>query len=246
MGTWGTALYSDDLAADLRGELRDLIGSGLSGDAALRKLESEYASSLRDPDEAPVFWLAVAHTAWKIGRPIERATAEALRTISAGADLQRWPDEETRRKRKTVLERVQADLRSPAPAPTRIAKAIVAANAWATGEIVGYRLTSGAWTLFRVIGHHEDKGGRSAVCEPLDWVGADLPSPSAMLAVPLRQAAPPWKYSQFMLGDPRKRKDVERFIRTGVTGKPTQRPGGYIVFVFPHVDRLLHEYFGLK
>jgi len=52
--TSGPALYTDDLAADLRGELRDLIGNGLTGDAALRKLESEYASSLRDPDEEPV------------------------------------------------------------------------------------------------------------------------------------------------------------------------------------------------
>jgi hypothetical protein len=246
MGTWGTALFSDDLAADLRGEFRDLVGSGLTGDAALARLESEYASSLRDPDDAPVFWLAVAHTAWKIGRPIKRATAEALRIVAAGTDLRRWPDDETRRKRMAVLERLQADLQSPPPAPKRIARPIVAENAWSTGELICYRLASGASTLFRVIGHHQDKGGRHAVCEPLDWVGNELPPPSDMLALPLRQPAPPWKFSQFMLGEPRKRKDVERFARTGLAAEPSQRPGGYIVFVFPHVDRLLLEYFGLR
>ena len=29
MGTWGTALYSDDLAADLRDEFKDAAGDGL-------------------------------------------------------------------------------------------------------------------------------------------------------------------------------------------------------------------------
>jgi hypothetical protein len=35
MGTWGTALYSDDLAADLRNDFIDHIGNGLSADEAL-------------------------------------------------------------------------------------------------------------------------------------------------------------------------------------------------------------------
>ncbi len=37
-GNRGTALYSDDLAADLRGEFRDLIGEGLSSTEAVDRL----------------------------------------------------------------------------------------------------------------------------------------------------------------------------------------------------------------
>src|ERR1700690_2296461 len=112
MGIWGTALYSDDFAADLRGDFRDLVGQGLSADAALERLESEYASSLRDSDEASVFWLAIAYAAWQLGRPVERATAQALRIVSSGSDLPRWGDLKTQRKRQSVLERVANTLRS--------------------------------------------------------------------------------------------------------------------------------------
>src|SRR5262249_47710628 len=71
VGTWGTALYSDDLASDLRNDFRGLIGQGLSSNEALDRLSSEYSSLLADADSAPVFWLAVADTAWRLGRPIE-------------------------------------------------------------------------------------------------------------------------------------------------------------------------------
>lgn len=43
MGAWGTAIYSDDLAADLRDELRDLVAEGMSSAAAVDKLVTEYA-----------------------------------------------------------------------------------------------------------------------------------------------------------------------------------------------------------
>ena len=42
MGTWGVGLFSDDLAADLRGDFRDLISEGLSSSAAVDKLLAEW------------------------------------------------------------------------------------------------------------------------------------------------------------------------------------------------------------
>jgi hypothetical protein len=246
MGTWGTALYSDDLAADLRGDFRDLIGEGLSADETLERLSSEYSSSLADPDEAPVFWLAIADTAWRLGRPQERATKEALRVIETGADLRRWEDAEDRRKREAVLQELAAKLRSTPPPAKRIAKPFIANNAWEVGEVIAYRLASGAWTLFRVIGHHLDKGGRYAICEPLDWTGPAPPDPRQLPRLKLRPSVPPWKVSQFFLGEPRRKQDVVRFVRTGARSAPTQEPGGYFIFILPRLDLRLREIFGLE
>src|SRR5689334_10958652 len=106
MGAWGTSLYSDDLAADLRDTVREQFGDGRAEDTVLHDLEIEYAESLADSEEAPVFWLAVAHSAWKLGRPIARATTLALDIIASEVDLARWPEEKDRRKRRVVLERV--------------------------------------------------------------------------------------------------------------------------------------------
>ena len=92
MGTWGTGLFSDDLAADVREGFRDLIGEGLTTEAAVSRLLREYKSSLRDPGEESVFWLALADTGWRLGRLDDAILNNALRVIDSGQDLARWED----------------------------------------------------------------------------------------------------------------------------------------------------------
>ena len=63
MGTWGTAIFSDDTASDVRDEFRDLIGKGLSAEQATNKLLKENAPSLDDPDDGPPFgWASPARS----------------------------------------------------------------------------------------------------------------------------------------------------------------------------------------
>ena len=63
MGVWGTAIFSDDLAADLRDDYRAMIGDVLSGPEASDLLLREWMpSSEKDPDMAAIFWLALAVT----------------------------------------------------------------------------------------------------------------------------------------------------------------------------------------
>src|SRR3984885_9544113 len=78
MGAWGVAVFSDDLAADVRDEFRDLIGEGLLSTEAVEKLLGEYASSVDDDNEISVFWIALALTQWKLGHLEERTKNEAL------------------------------------------------------------------------------------------------------------------------------------------------------------------------
>jgi len=93
MGTWGTAIFSDDTASDVRDEFRDLIGEGLSTEQATDKLLREYAPSLDDPDDGPPFWLGLAVTQWKCGRLLERVKEKRwrssipARTSSAGREI---------------------------------------------------------------------------------------------------------------------------------------------------------------
>lgn len=246
MGTWGTALYSDDLAADLRGEFRDLIGEGLNPTAAVNRLKAEYKSSLKDTDEAPVFWLAIADTGWRLGRLDEEARQNALRVIESGKDLARWETSEDRGKRQRVLDKLHAQLLSPTPQPKHIRKPIKAANDWERGEIIGFKLLSGRWVLLRVIGYHEDKGGRSAVCELLDWIADSLPPIPDIGELSVRREASPRGISQFLFQEPRTKRDRIRIVRTGVVSTPAQKCGGYAAFVWPFVDRLFHQVFNLE
>lgn len=246
MGTWGVAVFSDDLAADLRNDFRDLIGDGLTSTEAVGKLCIEYASSLEDADEASVFWIALASIQWKLGRLEERTKDEAIRVIDSGQDLNRWDDPILRNKRSNALMKVRHELLSPQPAPKRVPRTIKEQNSWPVGEVIGFQLLSEAWTLLRVIGHHTDKGGCTAICELLDWVGSAIPSEVEIQKLSIKQEANPQGISQFIFQEPRKKRDKSRVRRIGITSSPAQKPGGYTVLVWPYVDQQFERLFGIK
>jgi len=258
MGTWGVAIFSDDLAADLREDFRDLIGEGITPTEAVNRLLDEYESSVNDPDEHSIFWIALAAIQWKLGRLEERTKQEAIRVITTGTDLERWPDPKMRRKREAALERLHQQLLLTPPEPKRVPRRIKSANDWKVGEIVGLRLASGKLVLMRVIGHHTDKGGRDAVCELLDWIGDAMPSLDVIAKLPIRtQPAPPgnennawWmkfgRKSQFLVAEPRKKNDQARILRTEFISVPAQECGGYTVLVWGYVDQQLNEWFNLE
>jgi hypothetical protein len=246
MGAWGTAIFSDDLAADIKGDFRDLIGDGLSGLEAVERLTAEYSEALEDDDEAAVFWLALAATQWKLGRLDDRTKQNALDVIDRGTDLARWDDPKDLKAREKVLKELKSQLLSPQPATKKVAGRVRSDNQWAVGEVVAFRLSSGKWTLVRTIGHHADKGGRSAICELLDSSTRDVPPVDVINRLPVRRQATARGISQFLFQEPRKKVDQARVVRLGVLSQPAQIPGRYTALVWPFVDRLMKELFGLE
>jgi len=250
VGTWGVALFSDDLAADLREEFLDLIGEGLTASEATAQLQQEY------PEEAgeTVFWLALAATQWKLGRVDEATRNHAVAIIDGGRDLEPWEDDpSSRRKREVVLKKLRNELLSDPPPPKRVPRRIKAANEWSVGELIALRLASGLWTVFRVIGHHVDNGGRFAVCEPLDWVGEAFPTPDVVSGRRVRSLLDPQtspltgiQESQFLFGEPRTKNEKQRVVRMNATSPVSQAPGGYSGLVWPLVDRILKDRYGLE
>lgn len=246
MGAWGVALFSDDLAADVRDDFRVLIGDGLSAAEATAALRAEYASSLEDPVEAPVFWLALAVAQWKLGRLEAETLAQALQVIEDGSDLARWDAPKDRQRRASVLEKTRAELLSPQPRAKKVPRTIREANDWDVGEMIGFRLLSGNWTLLRVIGHHIDKGGRFAICELLDWQGTEFPTPEAAAQLPIRQEPVPDGLKQFLFQQPRGKADPSRVVRLGWSTPPAQTVGECGALVWPYVDQQFAQFFQLR
>jgi hypothetical protein len=48
MGAWGTAIFSDDLACDVRDAYRDLLVEGHSGQQATKRLIDQFAQEIKD------------------------------------------------------------------------------------------------------------------------------------------------------------------------------------------------------
>src|ERR1700722_11442496 len=93
MGAWGTAIFSDDVACDVRDSYRQLVTDGLTGPAATKRLLLEWKEVLADEDDGPLFWLALAATQWQFGRLEARVKARALKIIANGSSLGRWSAE---------------------------------------------------------------------------------------------------------------------------------------------------------
>ncbi|HIB68651.1 MAG TPA: DUF4259 domain-containing protein [Phycisphaerales bacterium] len=91
MGTWGTAILSNDTAADVAAEFKDSIAYGKSIEETEDQLIADFCiDSEEDPYALCPFWLGLAAQQVKMGRLSERTKANALRIIDEGTDIAIW------------------------------------------------------------------------------------------------------------------------------------------------------------
>ena len=269
MGVWGTAVFSDDNAADLRADYRVMIGDGLSGpEATNRLLQKWMPSSEKDPDMAAIFWLALAVTQWKCGRLEDRVKKEAIGVIEDGSALRPWRGSPLERKRVAVLDATREQLESRQPPPRKIAKVFRSTCDWEPGELIAYRLLSGSFVVFQVIDHHKDAGGVTPNCEIFDWQGPTIPPPSTFESLPMRAQIPivnkkssvpmearrlgPPHY-RLMIGQANRRElPKERVIRMNAKvtiqhpSKPRNVANPTLVSLWRWLDRDLERHYGFR
>src|SRR5262249_5388448 len=122
MGAWGTAIFSDDTAADTRDAFTDFIADGLTPRQATDRIIKESADILEEEDDAGVFWLSLAATQWKLGRLVDRVRDRAIAIVESGTDLHRWEENPKAEinQRKKHLEKLDKQLLSPPPPPKKV------------------------------------------------------------------------------------------------------------------------------
>jgi hypothetical protein len=247
MGVFGSALFSDDLALDVRDRYLALVGEGLEGSKATDLLQAEWGDALGDSESAAVFWLALSATQSKCGRLEDRVKAQALNVIDTGADLVRWHQQpRLLARRRIVLERLRTQLAGPQRTPKRILKRYRSECDWKIGEVIAFRLRSEALALMRVIGYHTDQGGTAPVCELLDWTGRQYPSEVELQNVGIRQGRPPWNATKFILGRLRESDlPTNRVLRLSYMLAPAQVSSAGWVVLWKRIDQQLEELFGL-
>ncbi len=113
MGTWGTGIFEDDTALDIKGTFEDSLADGLSVDAATQRVLVEYSEAFEDYDEASVSWLALASTQLEHEVLQPEIRDKALAVIEDNSDLRRWEESasaEDLGQRGQVLEDLKARL----------------------------------------------------------------------------------------------------------------------------------------
>jgi hypothetical protein len=189
MGAWGTAIFSDDLAADVRGDWRELLLDGMETDAAADAMLRSYQHAVEDEDDATIFWLALAAAQTETGRLQDSVRDKALTIIAAGGDVERWAEEDQAlaRQRQQVLDRLAGKLRGPQPKPKRLRRQKPLGAAFELGDVVLLRSATGEQRALAVVVAHDEgypRGTLNPVVELLAWEGTTLPTREQMLAMP--------------------------------------------------------------
>jgi hypothetical protein len=92
MGAWGTGIFDDDLASDLRDEWHDAVEGGSSTDEATSALLGGFGSEVADDeDDGPVFWIALAALQLEAGALQRTVGEQAISAIPK--NLERWRGE---------------------------------------------------------------------------------------------------------------------------------------------------------
>ena len=185
MGSWGTGLFSNDTAADLQEDLRDLLADGVSPVSATALLASDYGITAVAGSDANDFWLALAVSQHKVGHIDPEARACAIGVIDDPNELARWEPGD-RRKRSVVLQRAKNSLLTEPPSPKRLRKRARVDTALEAGQHVRYPIGADRPDIvFRVLNIHQDRGGRYPVVVALDWDGFDVDSHEAHRLSPI-------------------------------------------------------------
>lgn len=198
MGAWGTAIFSDDVASDIRNDYYTLLTTGKTNEEITDILMRDY-DAYKGTEDEPVFWFALALSQWNKGRLLDKVKDKALEWIEGGQDLARWnvPNNQTNyKKRAKELQKLKEKLLSPMPQSKPVRKPTQNRSPWKVGDLLAYRITGenvigkpafGKYVLLRVIKivrnsipyYDPNEYYNEAVLLGLyDWIGSEIPEPS--------------------------------------------------------------------
>lgn len=143
MGAWGTSLYANDSASDIRGNYIDKLRRGKTNEEATKELIEAARDLMGDAEEEPLFWFALADTQWNYGRLLPEVKAKALFYLSQDKELERW--EESGQKKlsawKKTLETLKENLETSQPPAKKVSKYRLYQCKWNLGDVFAYCLT---------------------------------------------------------------------------------------------------------
>ena len=192
MGAWGTSLYSNDTACDVRGDYVDKLKRGKKNEEAIQELIGEYRDIMGDIEEEPLFWYAIADTLWNYGRLIPEIKEKALFYLEQKEEMERW--KESGRKQvdawRKTLDLLRIKLETPQPEEKKVTKYRFFQCKWGLGDVIVYRFSSdyskekgfeGKYTAFRKVSEASWWPGHIVpVVQIYKWMGNSIPSISQL------------------------------------------------------------------
>jgi hypothetical protein len=179
VGVWGTDLFADDMACDVRDHYRELLEDGVEDAAAMGQTVGRFRAYLDEPEGVGL--LAFAVTQSKLGRLDPAIRDRALAVIDRGADLTTWERDNPKLlgRRRAMLEKVRAQLSGPQPPRRRLRPPTRVSSGLAAGDVLAFTLPRRV-ALLRVVRVRPHRRGETPVLEELACEGLEVPSRDAL------------------------------------------------------------------
>ena len=152
MGAWGTTLYANDTASDVRDDFMELLRKGHTKEEATKLLIARNADlfqSDRMAEEAALFWYALADTQWNRGMLLPQVKQAAMDCLqNRELEQQRWLDSGEQNARKyaerwmQTLDALQQKLQQLQPKEKKARPRRLYHCPWELGDVFAYRFTS--------------------------------------------------------------------------------------------------------
>ena len=119
MGTWGTAIKSNDTASDIYADFFELYNEGQEPADISEKLIKDNSELINNPDDCNNFWFVLALAQWET-KSLDKELYERVKSIiEDGQDLEVWrqldADESEIKKRKIALDKFLDKISSEKP-----------------------------------------------------------------------------------------------------------------------------------
>ena len=135
MGAWGYGIRQDDFVCDVIGVFEDLLKAGKSVSEAAEAVTSKFTAEIKDAEDGPLFWIALADMQWTYGELDPQILNRVKEDLDSGRSLALWTeDQRGLARRRAALEKFISKIGQPNRRPKKPPKIIVRAPKFRPGD----------------------------------------------------------------------------------------------------------------
>ena len=147
MGTWGTAISSNDTFQDIKDEFFDLYNEGREVEEISVKLISENQDLIGSEEDRNDFWFALASCQWECGALNQTILNQVAKIIESKEDLRLWKQlgatNSEISKREKILKKFLEKLKTKKGKPKNRRKKVLRDSIFVTGDCLTFELENG-------------------------------------------------------------------------------------------------------
>ncbi|WP_439185855.1 hypothetical protein [Carboxylicivirga taeanensis] len=147
MGSWGTAISSNDIYEDIYSEFMDLYDEGLESSEITKKIINTYPDLQDDYEDKNNFWFSLAMAQWQC-KSLDPYLFQKVKTIIlSGKDIELWEELGAERKeinkRKKVLDSFLEKLSVEKSKPRKRKRKVLRDSIFQKGDCLTFKLENG-------------------------------------------------------------------------------------------------------